>query len=172
MFCLKTIIGGADFRFMILSSLLMKKTEITLISIVVLSAVVRLCVIEGSVFLLTLSCLILALFYLLFSFLLLNRVPFKQMFRADAYTLTSRKSILGSVVVGMALFMMTIGLLFVLNHWEGALIMLKSGLLFMLPVACVSTALCFIKPTPYRIAVLVRCGIAVACGLLVLLFWT
>lgn len=149
----------------------MKKTEITLLSIVLLAAVLRFCAIEGSVMLLTLCALVLALFYLLFSFLLFNGIPMKVMFRADAYKQTNWKRILGSVAAGFALFMTTIGVLFFLNRWEGKEVILKSGLLLLLPVACVSLGMRITKPSSYSTAMLWRCGIAMLFSIILLLLF-
>jgi hypothetical protein len=109
------------------------------------------------------------LFYLLFSFLLFNGIPLKWMFRGDAYAQTNRKKILGSAVAGIALFTMTIGLLFALNQWDGRQVILKSALLLLLPVVCVSLGMCVAKPSSYNTAVLWRCGTGMVCGLLLLL---
>lgn len=139
----------------------MKKTEIVIVTISIIAIVLRLFSIEGGVLLSTLSFGILSLFYLFFGFLLFNNIPIKGVFKKNVYSNLNWKRLLWSVSIGVSLSVAAIGVLFALNRWAGASIMLKLGIALLLGGGATSLIRYIPKPSKYHAGILIRLGVLV-----------
>ena len=144
----------------------MKKTEIVIVVISVIAIVLRLFSIEGGALLSTLSFGILSLFYLFFGFLLFNNIPIKSVFKKNVYSNLSWKRLLWSVSVGVSLSVAVIGILFALNRWAGASVMLRSGIILLLGVCATSLIRYIPKPSKYHAGILIRSGVLIIASII------
>ncbi|PZF73648.1 hypothetical protein [Taibaiella soli] len=97
----------------------MKIFERTLLCLIFFAGITRYFHMRGSTVFLTLFCLILALFYLLFSFALLNEIPLKRIFSKSAYNMISGHRIFSSVLMGISSMIVVFGFLFLAERWNG-----------------------------------------------------
>ena len=84
--------------------------ERIVLGLFVLGAVCEVLHIPGPI--LTVSMLLLMFYYVFFSFTFLNNVKFKEMFKRKSYLEISKQRILGTIVIGVGIGVLIIGLLF------------------------------------------------------------
>jgi hypothetical protein len=77
---------------------------------------------------------VLAFFYLIFSFALFNGIRFKDVFRKGGYQNSSWRKIVFAIITGYVLFTLLIGIMFRIQYWAGAGMILKLGILQSIPV--------------------------------------
>ena len=88
--------------------------------------------IDGATLMLIVIVCILSLFYWVFSFALLNRIPFRGIFKEESYQHTNAKRIVGAILSGIVLSQLIIGILFKIQLFPGSQIILITGLSFTL----------------------------------------
>lgn len=147
----------------------MKRTELILGLIALAAVILKLFTVTGSGILLVLSFTALAILYY-FSFLLLNDIRFRDIFKKKAYKHTTALRIIISVVVGFAFAYTLMGALFKMQFYPGANILLGLGLITTSLVLVFSAISYFQKRTAFYRGVLTR--IAVIGGLGLVLFFT
>jgi hypothetical protein len=147
----------------------MKRAELIIVSIAIVSIVMRLFSITGGVLLATLSFCILSMFYLLISFLLLNDLKIKDVFRKEAYQVVGWKHVLFSVITGFVLALGTIGILFAFNNWPGASLLLRVGIFLLFITVAISLIKYIIRPSRYYAGILIRSGIPLLVSIVQLL---
>lgn len=113
----------------------MKKFEIIISCLAVIAIILKFIGIPGSGLIVVLTLMTLAITYY-FAFALFNNIRLRTIFKSSSYRYTNTKRIVGSVVLGLSLSLVIIGLLFKLQLWPGAAIQLNTGLVFL--------AICFI----------------------------
>ena len=71
-------------------------------------------------------------------FALFNSIPLKKIFRKESYQSLSPAKIIGTVVLGLSLSEIVIGILFKVQDYEGSAIQLISGLFFLTIILIIS----------------------------------
>lgn len=116
----------------------MKTFEIiTLISILI-SIILRICLVPGASALIVLSFMMLYLLYFPFGFLLINNIPLRRVFSKSAYQSTTIWKIIGAVLAGFALSIAVAGVLFKIQSWPGSSILFTTGFTFLTPIFCLT----------------------------------
>jgi hypothetical protein len=116
----------------------MKKTELTLVIISIIALALKLLFIPGSGILTVLALLLLSTIYCNFSFVLFNDIKIQQIFKKDSYKNISGVRILGAVLTGFGLSIVTLALMFKLQSWPGADAILIAGLFVLLIVTIIA----------------------------------
>jgi hypothetical protein len=122
---------------------MLKKTEIILASILIISLGMKFLEIPGSAPLLILSGCGLSLMYLFFSFLLLNDIKLRNLVKNESYNHTSVSTIVIAIFTGFSISAFFNGFVFKIMHWPGGSIMLYGGL--TITIICLASSL-FIQP--------------------------
>lgn len=119
----------------------MKKTEKILIITALTGIILGLFLIPGGNIITVLSLAVLSMLYFYFSLALLNGLSIRQMFKKQSYKGISAMRITGSVLAGIVLSILTLGVLFKVMLWPGSSSMLLTGGLLML----ITGIICLIK---------------------------
>lgn len=143
----------------------MKKAEIALVSFVLLSLVLRVSSLPGSPVLAALSCSMLALFYLLFSLPYLLNSPLTVAFREPAAGGPQPFDRFWAIASGLVFGLGLLGILFVLNYWQGAFFFWCLGMFFLTPVATISLGKHWMSADPFYKAVAIRAGVLLLAGI-------
>ncbi len=98
----------------------MKKTEIILIALGSVSALLKILGIPGMSILMVLSAFSLMMFYLFFSVGILNDLTFKQIFQIKSYEKVNSLKVVGSVLLGLVFCFSVLSFVFELMFWRGA----------------------------------------------------
>lgn len=107
----------------------MKKTEIIL-TIIGLSSLIGIwATIDGAKEVCLLSLTLLSCIYLIFSFALLNNIPFRKLFKKASYKSISIARMIGSIVYGWAMSSAVLSVVFRALGYTGAKEMLLIGLI-------------------------------------------
>lgn len=117
----------------------MKKAEWILGSFLVVSFILNILSITGGIMLSVLSYGILANFYLFLGFALFNNISIRGIFQRDTYQTISIKRLVGAFLVSFALVCALQGILFKLQAWPGAPMVLGYGLAGLGIAAIVAT---------------------------------
>ena len=116
----------------------MKQTEIIIgIAILLLMLLKLLFVFPYSALLITLLILILSIIYLALSFGLLNQIRFRNLFKKESYKGISTLRILGTIVIGFVLSLISIGVLFKFQLWPYGSFNLLVGIASLIPIFAV-----------------------------------
>lgn len=146
----------------------MRRIEIILVTATIIASITTWVSRYTGGFLCTLTFLILALFYLLFGFLLFNNIPIRQIFKRAAYANVHWGRIIFSVLSGFILSLGTISLLFGVLRWEGrAIILLETGI-FLLILGAIGQIMNLVRPGMFYRGIMLRAGIG---AMLTLLFF-
>jgi hypothetical protein len=145
----------------------MKKIEIGLAVLAVISLALRVSSIQGSVAGSAIAFMLLALFYLLLSLPYFNRIPISRVFSSTAYHNTGVGAFqrFWAVASGVVFFIALLGILFVLNYWQGAFFFWCMGMFFVAPVAALSLGKHLLQPNPVYKAIALRAGILLLAGI-------
>ena len=106
----------------------MKSLEKVLLIIFLLSLIFKYFHGVGSSLLLLLSTNLLAIFYFYFSFALFNNIEFKKIFKKTSYPKFVRKRLAITIFSGFSLSISFIGILFKIEIYPGAVVLLIAGL--------------------------------------------
>ena len=137
----------------------MKKFEKIVAVLSVIAVVMTFLHVQGANILMMLTFGTLATFYYLFSFALLNNIPFRDIFKREAYKGTNWKRIAVAICTGYALSVVFIGILFKLLYLPGAFIMLIVGItnLFIIFIIAIVSIIKYVKThSRFYVGVLVR----------------
>lgn len=116
----------------------MKKLEIVLVVLMILSLGMKFIGLPGSDLLLVLSATLLSLLYYLFGFALFNNIGGRQILQRSAYSQTNTKQIVLAIGFGIALSTLILGILFRFLMYPGGFIMLVVGLVATLLLALIT----------------------------------
>lgn len=105
----------------------MRIVEIILVVIFCLGAIFKINHYPGGSVLLIVSVCNLALLYGLFSFILLNGIKARHMFKKKSYEKISAFRVLGSIALGFGIWTLMLGVLFKVQMYPGAAIMMLVG---------------------------------------------
>lgn len=119
----------------------MKKAELLIGGLCLLTILMSLIPVPGSVLWSSLTFFTMAFMYFYLGFALLNNIGFKQIFKKKSYAGMSALRLLGTIGAGISLVITLLGILFYLNIWPGAQIMLTFGISGIILVSIV----CFFK---------------------------
>lgn len=143
----------------------MKKTELILSIVSIVSIALYLCDIPGGGFFTTIFIFTLASFYLIFSFVLFNGIHLKHIFRKSAYQDSSWRKIVFAIITGYALFTLLIGIMFRIQYWAGASMILQLSILQSIPVVAfaliryISTTSAFCSKIVIRLIIPILIGV-------------
>lgn len=134
----------------------MKKAELTLTVLFVVALLINLMDVPGGAILTILSLTALSMLYFYLSFLLFNDVPLSAITKKDAYQHTTRKRIIGSILTGMAIGILLMGILFMVERWPGAAVMTTYGLALLFVAGVVALIQYSQGKSPFYLGVLKR----------------
>lgn len=95
-------------------------TEKTLGLIILVSFMLRRLGIPGGDFLLVVSIVLLSLMYCFFTLFIVNEIRIADIFKLSTYKKFSFLRLVGSIFLGIVLSLVFLGILFSLQHWQGA----------------------------------------------------
>ncbi len=147
----------------------MKKGEIILATISIISLGLNLLLIPGGGFLTVLTLSTLSMVYFYFGFALFNDIRLRKIFKKDSYKDISSLRILGAVGAGLALSMTTIGLMFKFQSWPGADLNLIAGLVGLVIVTIIGVIKYSKSKSDYYTRILKRVAIFGGLGLITFL---
>ncbi len=114
----------------------MKLTEKILVCIALLGIIFKIFLLPGGGLLIVISTGILSMLYFFLGLSIFNNIPLKKMFTEKTFENVSALKIVGSIGFGFSLSTLVIGIMFNIQFWAGATLMLITGL--------ISSFLCFI----------------------------
>lgn len=107
----------------------MEKIEIKLWGLFIIAFILFLFRIKGGSFLLIILSGSLSIIYSHFGFIVFNSIKMKDIFLKETYKSISKRKIIGSVLTGISLSILVIGILFKLFHWPGSHLNIMVGLI-------------------------------------------
>lgn len=110
----------------------MKKTERILLIIAFFAILLKFMLINGSGLLTVLSLMSLAVIYYLLGFAFFNSIRLKDIFKKQSYNGISVLRIIGTIGFGFSISTVIIGILFILQSWNGGSVNLITGLAILL----------------------------------------
>ncbi len=116
----------------------MKKAEIILGIIAIAGIIMRLMAIPGGVILTLISLTVLSTLYYFLSFALLNGIRLRKIFKKESYAEINAQKIIAAILAGFSLSILTMGILFKIQSYPGANLMLIIGLVYIAIVALLS----------------------------------
>ena len=147
----------------------MKKAEIILGAISIISLILNLFLVAITNRIFVLSSVILAAFYMYFSFALFNGVKYSQLMKRIAYQGISKMRILTAVITGLAISMVIIGLLFNYQFWPGGDEQAFFGVIILSLVLVVSLIKYVTSKSTFYIGTIKRAAIYLCFGVLTLI---
>ena len=148
----------------------MKILEKVLAALVLLSIIMKLSHLQGAGILFVVSVGLLADVYLLLGFALFNDISFKKIFKKKSYEGLSILRIIGSVAAGYAFAVALIGILFKIQHYPGANLMLIVGFIFTMLAVIISVIKYISKGSNFYIGILKRAIILFALSIFLFLY--
>lgn len=148
----------------------MKNIERILFIILLVSILLKLFHIPGSSIFFVLVASILALYYFIFTFALINELSFRQLFVSSSYSRISSLKIIGIIGLGIGISLVIIGLMFIMQNWSGGLANLFAGIIVIFVIGIV--ALIKRQESENKIfydKVLLRVGVSILVGLIAFL---
>jgi hypothetical protein len=118
----------------------MKKTELILGILSLISVGLNLFLVFGGQVLSMLTLSILSVIYFVFGFALFNDIRFRDIFNAKSFQGISTTRIIGSIAAGISLSITLVGILFKIQSLPGATFELMSGLFFLIIVSIIGAA--------------------------------
>lgn len=97
----------------------MRNLEITLIGTALVGVTFRLLHLQGSGLFIGVSMLLLSVIYLVFGFAILNNISLKGLFKKSSYVSFSILRIVFTILYGIVLSALVIGILFKIQHFPG-----------------------------------------------------
>jgi hypothetical protein len=150
----------------------MKRTEIILVILLFIGLTFKVFFIPLAGTILTLSIMSLAIMYEFLSFAFFNGIRLKTLLIKDSYKETTVLRIIGSVVTGVGLSCVLIGILFKIQNWPLANNTLSAGLFFLTPVLIIAAFKLIRTRAPFYARILLRASITTAAGILFLILST
>lgn len=105
----------------------MKKTEIVLFVLFIISVILSICMVPLGNHMLIITISTLSIVYFYFGFALFNNIRLRKVLKKESYKDVSALRIVGAVITGIALSTMTIGVMYALMFWPGSNAMLIVG---------------------------------------------
>lgn len=134
----------------------MKKAEIILVGVAIISTIFRIMHLIGAHFLTVLSFTFLSCLYFYFSFAIFNGIRFRDIFKKASYQGISALRIIGAIVTGIAISMAIVGMEFRIMRWPGASIMLMVGGLVLCLLTVTAIIKYFSSKAPFYLNILKR----------------
>jgi hypothetical protein len=134
----------------------MKKLEFTLALLVLTGFIMKIFHVVMAGTIMSLSILILSLFYYFLSFALFNNIGMKDLFNKIAYKNASTLRIMGGIFTGIAISTLLIGALFKIQHWPMADMNFMVGLVLSLIVSAIAIIRFSKSKASYYKAILIR----------------
>jgi len=146
----------------------MKRLETIMAIITAVAFIMKLAMIAGAGMLLIFSVMLLAGIYYPFGFAFFNGIDLLELTKKEVYKNISVKRIIGAVGVGIGLSAVCMGILFKIQHFPGATIMLSSGLVVVAIALLVSLLFFFRNKDAYYSNIVKRIAIIGVLGLTML----
>lgn len=137
----------------------MKRVEKVFLIILIVSLIYKYLYGVGSSLLLLLSINILAVFYLYFSFALLNDIEFRKIFKKASYPKNVRKRLAISIFTGIAISTSLMGILFKIQDYPGADLLLLASLGFTMALSLITLYKNYKVDGDFYFNVFIRVGI-------------
>jgi len=147
----------------------MKKGELIIGVLAIISILLNLFLVPGGGFLSVVFCLTLSVFYFLFSFALFNNIKLKSLIKNKSTEKIIPLRIVGAVGLGFAIPEIIIGILFKIQNYPGADLYLLVGLIILLIISIVSLVKYLKNKPDFYIRIFKRVAIYGSLGLIVLL---
>lgn len=140
-------------------------TEKTLGLIILVSFLFRSLGIPGGDFLLVVSIVLLSLMYCFFTLFIVNEIRIANIFKLSTYKEFSLLRLIGTILLGLILSVVCLGILFSLLHWQGARYFSLIGIPFLLIAFLLVGYKLLITKSGFYLRLIVRIGIIGAIGL-------
>lgn len=137
----------------------MKRVEKVFLIILIVSLIYKYLYGVGSSLLLLLSINLLAVFYLYFSFALLNDIEFRKIFKKASYPKNVRKRLAISIFTGIAISTSLMGILFKIQDYPGADLLLLASLGFTMALSLITLYKNYKVDGDFYFNVFIRVGI-------------
>ncbi len=147
----------------------MKKFEIIIATLSIIALGLNFLLIPGGGVLTVLTLSTLSGLYMYLSFALFNEIRLRNIFKKDSYKGISTMRIVGSVGTGLALSVMTAGLMFKFQSWPGADFNLGAGLFGLLLVTVIGLIKYSKTKSDFYTRIFKRAAIFSGLGLILLL---
>lgn len=134
----------------------MKKTEIILALLCVIAIILNITLVPGGIFLTLLSLMFLSMLYFGFSFLLLNQIRLRNIFKMESYQGVSAIQIIGAIGAGFTLSMLLGGMMFKLLRWPGSSVQLIASLFMAMIIVITCSIRYFMNRSAYCKRILLR----------------
>jgi len=134
----------------------MKKAEIILVGLAIISIILRLMHLVGANIVTVLSFTFLACLYFYFGFAIFNDIRLRDIFKKASYQDISALRIIGAIVTGIAISMAIVGMEFRIMRWPGASIMLMVGGLVLCLLTVMALIRYFSAKAPFYLNILKR----------------
>lgn len=138
----------------------MRIAEKTVVLLVLLSLWLKMSLMNGGAEFLMLALLLLSLIYTFLGFALFNDIRLRDVFRRSSYSGIPGWHIAGAVLTGLALSVACVAVMFKLQSWTGASIVLLFSFILCAPVVVVSILKMRGRHRLYYKGMLTRTGIA------------
>ncbi len=116
--------------------------------------------------LIILSCFFLSLLYFFFSFLLLNDIRLRNVFKKESYKKISTIRIIGTIAAGVVFFIILTGILFKFFNWPGGNYNLYIGLMLLLGISIIPIIKFLLTKAPFYRNLLIRFFVIGAIGII------
>ena len=147
----------------------MKKFELIVGLIAILGIFLKILHLPGSGILIMLTFAILSLFYYVFSFALFNGIELRDVFKNAFYKDTNAKRMIGAVGLGWTLSVIILGVLFKLQFFSGANMLLQRGLVTLVLILFIAIIFYFRNKADYYKRIFKRIAIYGGLGLVLYL---
>jgi len=148
----------------------MKKIELILIIIVLVSLLLKILSVPGMSLFFTVSLLILYLLYFFIGFVLFNDLKLSNILKKDSYTGLSILRIMGSVGVGIALAIACVGILYKVQHWNDANLYLYLGLALICILLIITIIKFNLSKADFYKGLIIRLSVFLLMSIFVLVF--
>ncbi len=146
----------------------MKKLEIVLGSLAIIGVLMNFFEIAGGFIISIMSISFLSMFYYILSFALLNDIKFLKIFDKESYKGVGVIDIIMAILTGIGLSGLILGILFKLQSYPGASLMLNIHMIYVGIIIVVISVLNFINRLKIAKNILIRAILPVIAGLLIL----
>jgi len=106
----------------------MKKFEKIIGFVLLIGLIFKLLLISGGSFFLAISLMFLAFLYFFLGFALFNQIPLKKIFKKESFTGINTIKVILAIGFGIGLSNTCVGILYKIQHWTGARILIISGI--------------------------------------------
>jgi hypothetical protein len=134
----------------------MKKFVTTCLILSLVGLILYSLFVPGGTVLLVISLLSLSTFYFYFGIVYFNNIPLKLIFKKEAYTEISTNRIVGSIILGISISTLIMGILFKILLWKGYSVMFYTGTVLFFKVLIAFIIVYFTNKSVYSKKILLK----------------